>query len=116
MGRWSPLFPARPRCLRLCCYLCVTSLGDSRSSRLDRRCPRCVRSPPSANTPLYRHDGTQSTMVDVSDTESTPIGPAEPTLAEVIARAEPIGDLSRFVIDDLTEEDEDEFFGILADL
>lgn len=55
-------------------------------------------------------------MVDVSDTESTPTGPAEPTLAEVIARAGPIGDLSRFVIDDLTEEDEDEFFGILADL
>ena len=55
-------------------------------------------------------------MNDVSDTESTPTGPSEPTLAEVIARADPIGDLSRFVIDDLTEEDEDEFFGILADL
>jgi hypothetical protein len=55
-------------------------------------------------------------MNDVSDTESTPTGPPEPTLAEVIARAEPIGDLSRFVIDDLTEEDEDDFFGILADL
>lgn len=58
----------------------------------------------------------ESTLEDVSHTESTPTGPAEPTLAEVIARAEPIGDLSRFVIDDLTEEDEDEFFGILADL
>ncbi len=46
----------------------------------------------------------------------TPTGPAEPTLAEVIARAKPIGDLSRFGIDDLTDEDEDEFFGILADL
>jgi hypothetical protein len=55
-------------------------------------------------------------MNDVSDTESTPTETPEPTLAEVIARAEPIGDLSRFVIDDLTEEDEDEFFGILADL
>ncbi len=52
----------------------------------------------------------------MSDTDSTPTEPAEPTLAEVIARAKPIGDLSRFVIDDLTEEDEDEFFGILADL
>ena len=52
----------------------------------------------------------------MSDTGSTPTAPANPTLAEVIARAEPIGDLSRFVIDDLTKEDEDEFFGILADL
>ncbi|MCP3856225.1 MAG: hypothetical protein GY750_13390 [Lentisphaerae bacterium] len=52
----------------------------------------------------------------MSDTESTPAGPAELTLAELIARAEPVGDLSRFVIDDLTEEDEDEFFGILVDL
>ena len=73
-----------------------------------------MRSP--AKAPLYRHDSLESTMDDVSDTESTPTGPTEPTLAEVIARAEPIGDLSRFVIDDLTEEDEDEFFGILADL
>lgn len=60
--------------------------------------------------------GTPEYAWVVSDSESTHTGPPEPTLAEVIARAEPIGDLSRFVIDDLTEDDEDEFFGILADL
>ncbi len=55
-------------------------------------------------------------MVYVSDTERTPTGPSEPTLAEVIGRAKPMGDLSRFIIDDLTDEDEDAFFSILADL
>ncbi len=50
------------------------------------------------------------------DTDATPTGTPGFTLAQVTAKAEPIGDLSRFVIDDLTEEDEDEFFGILAGL
>jgi len=53
---------------------------------------------------------------DVPDTDAASTGTPEFTLAELIAKAEPIGDLARFVIDDLTEEDEDEFFGILADL
>jgi len=52
----------------------------------------------------------------VSDTAPTPTTPAEPTLADVVARAKPMGDLSQFIIEDLTEEDENEFFGILADL
>jgi hypothetical protein len=51
----------------------------------------------------------------VSDAEPHTDGTTEPTLAELIARAKPMGDLSRFVIDDLTEEDEDEFFSIIAD-
>jgi len=38
------------------------------------------------------------------------------TLAELIASAQPMGDLSRFVIDDMNEADEHEFFAILADL
>jgi hypothetical protein len=38
-------------------------------------------------------------------------GPA--TLAEVLEGIEPMGDLSRFVIEDLTPEEEDEFFEIL---
>jgi hypothetical protein len=60
---------------------------------------------------------TQASNLDlVTDTERTPTGPPESTLAEVIARAKPIGDLSRFVIDDLTKEGEDKFFSILADL
>ncbi len=71
---------------------------------------------PGMEMPPYRCDGIQSTMVDVSDVESTPTGTPEPTLDELVARAAPVGDLSRFVIDDLTENEEDEFFGILADL
>ena len=42
--------------------------------------------------------------------------PTEPTtVAEVIAELEPMGALSRFVIDDLTPEEENEFFRILED-
>jgi hypothetical protein len=52
----------------------------------------------------------------VTDPEPTPGGLAQPTLDELIGRAQPMGDLSRFIIDDLTKEDEDEFFSILADL
>lgn len=41
-------------------------------------------------------------------------GPKTPTtLAEVLQGIEPMGDLRQFAIDDLTPEDEDEFFGIL---
>ena len=55
-------------------------------------------------------------LVDVSDAETTPTKPVETTLDDLIARARPMGDLSRFIIDDLTEEDEQQFFSILADL
>lgn len=37
------------------------------------------------------------------------------TVADVLAGLKPMGDLSQFVIDDLTPEDEDLFFGILED-
>jgi hypothetical protein len=37
------------------------------------------------------------------------------TVAEVLQGVEPMGDLGRFVIDDLTPEEEDEFFRILED-
>lgn len=37
------------------------------------------------------------------------------TIADVLAGLKPMGDLSEFVIDDLTPEDEDAFFGILED-
>ncbi len=52
----------------------------------------------------------------VTDSEPTPSEPNEPTLDELIERAQPMGDLSRFIIEDLTEEDENEFFSILAEL
>lgn len=42
--------------------------------------------------------------------------PAQPaTIAEVLEGLEPMGDLSRFAIDDLTPEEEDEFFRILEE-
>lgn len=37
------------------------------------------------------------------------------TIAEVLKDLEPMGDLSRFAIDDLTPDEEDEFFRILED-
>jgi len=38
------------------------------------------------------------------------------TVTEVVQDMEPMGDLARFAIEDLTPEEEDEFFGILEDL
>ena len=50
------------------------------------------------------------------NTANQPSAPATPTtIAEVIQDVEPMGDLSRFVIEDLTPEEEDEFFRILED-
>jgi hypothetical protein len=37
------------------------------------------------------------------------------TIAQVLQGIDPMGDLGRFVIDDLTPEEEDEFFRILED-
>ena len=42
-------------------------------------------------------------------------GPGPITLAEVLQGIEPMGDLRQFVIDDLTPEDEDEFFRVLGE-
>lgn len=43
-----------------------------------------------------------------------PPGSREPrTIAEVLQGSEPVGDLSRFAIDDMTPDEEDEFFRIL---
>lgn len=39
-----------------------------------------------------------------------------PTIAQIIERTQPMGNLDDLVIDDLTEEDEDLFFGILEDV
>ncbi len=36
-------------------------------------------------------------------------------IVDVLRDVEPMGDLRRFAIDDLTPDDEDEFFGILED-
>jgi hypothetical protein len=37
----------------------------------------------------------------------------EVTIEQIIDRCTPMGSLDKLVIDDLTEKDEDEFFGIL---
>jgi hypothetical protein len=43
-------------------------------------------------------------------------GPAGPTtIAEVLDGLQPMGDLSRFMIDDLSPDEEDEFFRIIQD-
>lgn len=44
---------------------------------------------------------------------SAPAAPS--TIAQVIRGVEPMGDLSRFAIDDLTAEEEAEFFRIIED-
>jgi hypothetical protein len=38
------------------------------------------------------------------------------TIAEIVERCQPMGDPGRFVIDDLTAAEEDEFFAILEDV
>jgi len=43
--------------------------------------------------------------------QSAPTGPS--TIAEVLSGLEPMGDLSRFAVEDLTPSEEDEFFEIL---
>ncbi len=40
---------------------------------------------------------------------------AEPTIAELLEGLQPMGDLDRLAIDDLTPEEADEFFRILED-
>jgi hypothetical protein len=48
-----------------------------------------------------------------ADEPSSPRAPA--SVAEVLRGLEPMGDLRRFLIDDLTPDEEDEFFRILED-
>jgi hypothetical protein len=45
--------------------------------------------------------------------QTSPLTPI--TVADVVRDLEPMGDLSQFVIDDLTPDEEDEFFAILED-
>jgi hypothetical protein len=53
----------------------------------------------------------------VSDsTANQPSTPATPvTIAEIVRDLEPMGDLGRFLIEDMTAEEEDEFFAVLED-
>lgn len=53
----------------------------------------------------------------MSDNNTNPLAnvPTPFRVADVVAGLEPMGNLSQFIIDDLTPDDEDVFFGILAD-
>lgn len=41
--------------------------------------------------------------------------PRDPTIEGIVAGTQPMGDLGRFVIRDLTEDEEDEYFAVLED-
>jgi|GEM_PF-2344975 len=53
---------------------------------------------------------SESTAKKSSPQPSTPA-----TIAEVLQDLEPMGDLSQFIIEDLTPAEEEEFFRILED-
>jgi hypothetical protein len=56
----------------------------------------------------------QSTEMPVSKENVT--NSTEATIEQIIERCKPMGGLDKLLIDDLNEEDEDEFFGILEDV
>jgi hypothetical protein len=62
-------------------------------------------------------DARSGKEVEMSDSTANqdPGSTGPTTIAEVLQGVEPMGDLGRFVIDDLTPEEEDEFFRILED-
>jgi hypothetical protein len=39
--------------------------------------------------------------------------PSSPTIADILRDVKPMGDLSRFLVEEMTPEEEDEFFSIL---
>ena len=49
------------------------------------------------------------------NTAKQPSSPASPSIAEIMRDVKPMGDLSRFLIDDMTPEEEDEFCSVLED-
>ena len=54
-------------------------------------------------------------MSDTTATRDREPNRPRTTIADIVRDLEPMGDLSRFAVDDLTAEDEDKFFGILED-
>lgn len=47
------------------------------------------------------------------NTAKQPSSPSSPTIDDILRDLQPMGDLDRFLIDDMTPEEEDEFFSIL---
>jgi hypothetical protein len=52
----------------------------------------------------------------VSDSNSNGLRQTPSTVTEIVQHRQPMGDLGRFTIDDLTPTEEDEFFAILEDV
>jgi hypothetical protein len=58
--------------------------------------------------------GTPRRFAMTDGTVDAPSDPSQPvTMADILRGGEPMGDLSQFAIDDLTEEEEAEFFDII---
>ena len=65
----------------------------------------------------YTFSGSNPRRCTVSGSNTEAFGPASPpTIAEIVGRCQPMGDLGRFTIDDLTAAEEDVFFAILEDV
>ena len=86
-----------------------------------RRCttpsPRCRarRATVRARVALLPTHPAKGEVVSDNTANQRP-APSEPTtIAEVLQGGQPMGDLRRFVIEDLTPEEEDEFFRILEE-
>lgn len=68
---------------------------------------------PGAQVALRQLPEEGSLSDNTANKQPAVAGPS--TIAEVLEDLEPMGDLTRFAIDDLTPDEEDEFFEILED-
>ena len=50
------------------------------------------------------------------DDVTRPLASSDPTIEQIIEGCEPMGNLNDLLIEDLTEEDEERFFGILEEI
>lgn len=50
------------------------------------------------------------------NTAKQPSPPSRPTIDDIVRDLQPMGDLDRFLIEDMTPEEEDEFFSILENV
>jgi hypothetical protein len=77
--------------------------------------PRRLRQADLAHGYTLRSQLLRRCIVSNSNTED--LGHATPlTIAAIVERCQPMGDLGRFAIDDLTAAEEDEFFAILENV
>lgn len=97
----------------------IGSLRTRSTSRSSRDpWPRTATSatPPSPSThPSRRARSKGRTHLTADAPGQRPNAGMPTTIAGILEGAQPMGDLSRFAIDDLTPEEEDEFFRILEE-